>query len=167
MGRIAEVLSSRRSHDEDGHGLDVQCDPTGGAIITAPVFGPAGVDAVPLPGDFAALEDSAGAGAEHTTGFADVKNAGTARAGEIRIYARRADGAMAIELWLKADGSLEIIGDGDVTINGVVITASGEIRAPGEVTAMASTPATSVSLSTHVHTSGSSGSPTTSPTPGT
>ena len=165
MGRIAEVLSSRRVHDEDGHGLDVQCDPTGGAIVTAPVFTPPGVDAVPLPGDFAALEDSAGAGAEQTTGFADVRAAGKAGAGEVRIYARRADGSMAIELWLKADGTLVIGSGGDVTINGVTITASGEIRAPGEVTAMASTPATSVGLSTHLH--GSNTGPTTPPTAGT
>ena len=165
MGRIGEVLSSRRVHDEDGHGLDVQCDPTGGAIVTAPVFGPSGTDAVPLPGDFAALEDSAGAGAEQATGFANVKIEGKAGPGEHRIYARRADGSLAIELWLKSDGTLVIGSGGDVTINGVTITAQGEIRAPGEVTAMASSPATQVGLSTHVH--GSNTGPTTPPTAGT
>lgn len=165
MGRVAQVQTSRRTDDEDGHGLDVQCDPGGGANVTVPVFGPPGVDAVPLPGDYAALEDSAGAGAEQTTGFADVRNPGKAQPGEHRIYARRADGSVAIELWLKADGTLVIGSGGDVTINGVVITAAGAIRAPGEVTAMAQTPATSVGLSTHVH--GSNTGPTTPPTKGT
>jgi hypothetical protein len=165
MGRIAEVQITRRVADADGHGLDVQCDPGGGANVTAPVFGPAGTDAVPLPGDFVALEDSVGAGAEHATGFADVGLAGRAQPGEVRLYARRTDGSLAIELWLKADGTLVIGSGGDVTINGVTITASGAIRAPGEVTAMASSPASSVSLSTHYH--GSNTGPTTKPLPGT
>lgn len=165
MSRIGEVLASRRVHDEDGHGLDVQCDPGGGANVTAPVFAPPGTDAAPLPGDWVALEDSPGTGAEQATGFADTKLEGKAKPGEHRIYARRADGTLAIELWLKADGTLVIGSGGDVTINGVTITASGEIRAPGEVTAMASTPATSVGLSTHLH--GSNTGPTTPPTAGT
>lgn len=165
MGRIAEVQTSRRVADADGHGLDVQCDPGGGANVTAPVFGPSGTDAVPLPGDFAALEDSSGTGSEQATGFADVRLAGRAQAGEHRIYARRADGSLAIELWLKADGTLVIGSGGDVTINGVVITASGAVRAPGEVTAMAQTPASAVNLSTHLH--GSNTGPTAPPIKGT
>lgn len=165
MSRIGKVLASQRVHDEDGHGLDVQCDPSGGANVTAPVFTPPGVDAVPLPGDYAALTDAPGAGAEQTSGFADVKNAGKARPGELRLYARRSDGSVSIELWLRADGTLEIGSGGDVTINGVVITASGEVRAPGEVTAMATLP-TKVSLSTHMHPTAATGAPS-SPTPGT
>lgn len=165
MGRIAEVQTTRRVADADGHGLDVQCDPAGGANVTAPVFGPAGVDAVPLPGDYVALEDSTGAGAEQATGFADVRLSGRAQPGEVRIYARKSDGSLAIELWLKTDGTLVIGSGGDVTINGVVITAQGEVKAPGEVTAKASSPATSVGLSTHIH--GSNTGPTTPPTKGT
>lgn len=166
MSRIARVLASRRVHDEDGYGLDVQCDPTGGANVTVPVFSPPGVDAVPLPGDYAALTDAPGAGAEKTSGFADVKNEGKAQPGDFRMYARKSDGSVSIELWLRSDGTLEISGGGDVTINGVVITASGEIRAPGEVTAMAITPLTAVSLSTHMHPTAATGAPS-SPTPGT
>lgn len=165
MGRIAEVQTTRRADDADGHGLDVQCDPGGEANVTAPVFGPPGTDAVPLPGDYVALEDSTGTGQEQATGFADVGLAGKAQPGEHRIYARRSDGSLAIELWLKADGTLVIGSGGDVTINGVVITPSGEIKAPGEVTAMASSPANSVGLSTHIH--GSNTGPTSPPTKGT
>lgn len=165
MGRIAEVQTTRRVADADGEGLDVQCDPGGGANVTAPVFGPPGTDAVPLPGDFVALEDSTGTGAEQATGFADVRLTGRAQPGEVRLYARKVDGSLAIELWLKADGTLVIGSGGDVTINGVTITAQGEVRAPGEVTAMASSPATSVSLSAHIH--GSNTGPTAPPIKGT
>lgn len=165
MGRIAEVQTTRRIADADGHGLDVQADPGGGANVTAPVFGPPGTDAVPLPGDYVALEDSTGTGAEQATGFADVRLAGRAQPGEVRLYARRTDGSLAIELWLKTDGTLVIGSGGDVTINGVTITPQGAIRAPGEVTAMASSPGASVSLSTHIH--GSNTGPTSKPMPGT
>lgn len=62
-----------------------------------------------------------------------------------------------------ANGSIELASGGDVTINGVVIDTSGNITAPGEVTAMDG-PA-SVGLSTHMH--GTAMGPSDAPTPGT
>lgn len=173
MSRVAEVLDSTRTDDEAGKGLDVKCDPGGGDNVTAPHFADPGDDSRPLPGDYAALEDSAGSGAEQVTGYADVRNAGKAAAGEKRIYARDASGALKIELWLKGDGRLvitnssgtvEMAANGDVTINGVVIDADGNITAPGEVTAMAAVPAESVTLSQHIH--GTGAGPSDPPTPG-
>jgi len=170
MSRVAAVLSSERVTDDDGHGVDVKCDP-GGNPITAPHFADAGDDSQPLPGDFVALGDSSGSGGEHVSGFADVRNEGKAKPGEKRIYARDASGAVKIELWLRGDGSLvidngsgqvELAKSGDVTINGVVIDASGNVKAPGEVTAMAS--AVPVKLSTHFH--GTGVGPSSPPQPG-
>jgi hypothetical protein len=85
----------------------------------------------------------------------------------------RAFGASAAYVHLKPDGSLSINGGGliemdsggDVTINGVTITAAGDVSAPGEVTAQDGSPATSVGLSTHLHPTAVG--PTSPPTPGT
>lgn len=109
MSRIAEVLDSTRVNDEGGHGLDVKCDPGGGDNVTAPHFADAGDDGRPLPGDFAALEDSSGSGAEQVTGYADTKNAGRAAKGEKRIYARNPSGEVVAEVWLKGDGTVHVI----------------------------------------------------------
>lgn len=105
MGRVAEVLATER--DADG-ALVVKVDPGGGAVTEIAHFAPPGVDAVPLPGDFAALEDSSGAGAEQTYGYHDPENAGTAEPGEHRAYSRSVDGVVVAELWLKRDGSVEL-----------------------------------------------------------
>lgn len=180
MGRVAEVLSTKRVNDEDGHGVDVTCDPGGGQNVTAALFAASGDDSPPLRGDFVALEDSSGTGVEHVVGCADVRNAGTAANGEKRLFARDANGAVKIQLWLKGDGtlvighgngSIEMAADGAVTINGLVIdpdgnvTTPGEIAADGEVTAMAASPGTSVKVSTHLHPHPMG--PTSAPQPGT
>src|SRR5688500_13212181 len=101
----------------------------GGDALTAPHFANAGDDSPPLPGDYAVLVDASGAGAMNAVGYADVRNVGEAEPGEKRIYARDADGAPAVSLWLKGDGTLvitngsgtfEMAEDGVVTINGLV-----------------------------------------------
>lgn len=171
MSRVAEVLSSDRTVDEGAHGVDVKCDP-GGNPMTAPHFADSGFDSQPLPGDYVALGDSSGSGCEHVVGCADVRNEGKAEPGEARVYARDASGAVVVELWLKGDGALvidngsgkvELAAGGDVTINGVVIDASGNVKAPGEVTAKATQ--APVSLSSHLHPTGVG--PSSSPSPGT
>lgn len=176
MGRVAEVQSFSRTTDEDGaHVSDVQVDPGGGANVTCAHFACAGDDSFPLPGDFVATMPSAGKGAEQVVGYLDPKNEPQAEKGEKRIYSRDPnDGAPVAHVWLKKDGtiviengngSFEMAPGGDVTINGVTIDTNGNVTAPGEVSAMALTPATAVSLSTHVHTA--PGGATSAPTPGT
>lgn len=169
MSRQALVVRSERVSDpEAGVGLDVVVDPGGVNTTTAPHYANVGDDAPPLPGDYAALGESSGTGAEHITGYADTKNAGKALPGEKRIYARSATGDVKVELWLKGDGSIVISNgegsfamapSGDVTINGVVISKAGAISAPGEVTAMAATPATAISLTKHAHLTAGTGAP--------
>lgn len=167
MGRTAVVLSSAHVVDGGGHGVDVTYDPDGGRNATAPSFTSPGVDALALPGDSVALEDSSGTGCEQATGYADTANAGKAAPGEVRLYARDSSGAVVLELWLKGDrsmhvtnglGSFEMASNGAVTINGVTIDALGNISTPGDVTALSDS--VPVTLATHVHLSASPGSAT-------
>lgn len=109
MGRIGEIVSTER----DAAGvLTVRVDPGGGGVVTAEHFAPAGDDSRPLPGDFAALEESAGAGAEQAVGYSDaIPN--TSEEGEVHKYSRSTDGVLVAELWLRRDGTAELL-----TLNG-------------------------------------------------
>lgn len=180
MGRLAEVLGSQRTSDEAGEGLDVQVDPGGSSPKTVPHFADPGDDSCPLPGDFVALEDSDGSGAEQATGYADTKNAGRAKPGEAGRVGRNAQGKIVCSWYLLEDGTVVISNDnasfrmaqdGTVTINGVKIDKDGNVSGPGtiaadgEITAKAGNPATSVTLTQHVHIDGMGG--TQPPTAGT
>jgi hypothetical protein len=172
VGRIAHVESSERYTEEgdDGtaHLTRVKCDPGGGALQVVEHFSDCGDDSLPLPGDPVALEDASGSGNEQVVGYADIKNAPKAGPGEKRIYSRAADGSPAAEFWLKANGDIVVTSlapGGKITLNGVTIDQQSNLTAPGEVVAMAATPATAVKLSTHLHPTGVG--PTSPPTPGT
>jgi hypothetical protein len=128
VGRIAEVLSTERTTGAGVHALDVKCDPGGGANVTAQLFAASGDDAPPLPGDYVALEDSAGAGRQQVSGCSDVRNAGTAAPGEKRIFARDADGNIVCEIHLKNGGSISIENaEGSLVLqdDGTVIVGDG------------------------------------------
>ena len=162
MGSIAEVLAFDRV--EDG-GSVVKVDVGGSVPETCEHFADSGDDAQPLPGDFVALGDSPGAGAEQVTGYSDSteKKAG---AGEKRIYARTAAGVLAAEIWLKANGDVEITSlaaGGAITLNGVRIDQDGNITTPGDLTVMSET--APVTVSTHLHPTAMG--PSGPPTPGT
>jgi hypothetical protein len=169
MGTTAVVQSFERVSDEDGEGVDVKLEPAGetGPLDEAEHFASSGDDAPPLPKDFAAVSDAPGRGSKRVTGYVDPKNAGTALGGEKRIYARDpVDGSVVAEIWLKGTGDISIVSiksGGKIILNGVGIDQQGNIKAPGDVTAMSAGPG--VKLSTHLHGSGTG--PTTAPTPGT
>jgi hypothetical protein len=171
---VAIVLKSERTTEDGAHVVDVEADLGGEDIATLDHFTPPGVDALPLPGDAAALSSGAGTGREQTTGYNDTKSAGKALPGEIRVYARReADGSVVCDVWLKGDGSIrgenvaggyfELKADGSFEVNGVKISLLGAVEAPLEVTAMAA--AVPVKLSTHTHPTGTG--PSGPPMPGT
>ena len=139
MSRVALVRCTERVTDDGGHGLDVVCDPGGDENVTAPHFADPGDDSCPLPGDYAALEESAGAGAEQAVGYADVQNAGKAGPGEKRIYARDPTGKPVAALWLKADGSIVAENAGGtltLTPDGV-LSVAGASEAPALAGAVA------------------------------
>jgi len=163
MGLIGQVLSFARRVVEGVPRADVKGDPGGGANHTVQHFAPPGDDSQPLPGDTYATTSVRGSGHDVAVAYADPKNAGEAAAGEVRRYARAADGTPVCEFWLKSDGAVEItsIASGSVvTINGVTIDQDGNISTPGDVTANEG--ASSVTLGTHTHPTamGPSGSPT-------
>lgn len=179
MGEIAIVESSERAEDEGAKVLEVQCDPGGGALVTAEHYSPPGDDSRPLPGDTVALQDSAGAGRMQTAGYLDAKNEGKSGPGEKRLYARDSSGTVVAEFWLKGNGDidvkslkagskitlnkLEIDQDGNVTTPGKV--AAAEVAADGHVTAGAATPA-AVKLLTHTHPVPAGPGTSSPPTPG-
>jgi hypothetical protein len=142
--------------------------------VTAELLAEPGVDALPLPGDEAMIEEAEGQGETSINAFADPKNAGKAEPGERRIYARDASGKVVFEVWIKGDGSgslinekgkFTLLADGSLDHNDGAFTCDpqGNAAFKGEVTAMAQT--TPVRLSTHLH--GTGVGPTTAPTPGT
>jgi hypothetical protein len=108
MGRIADVLDFERTQEDDAHVSEVKCDPGGGANVTARHFGAPGEDSHPLPGDVVAIVDSVESGSEQVAGYIDPHNEPEAEPGEVRRYARDGDGAVAIVLWLKSDGTMEL-----------------------------------------------------------
>jgi hypothetical protein len=163
MPRLAFVVSFERS-DEEGAKVALLKVDTGGDTITVYHHGDIGDDSQPLPNDTVVLDEAE----ENVVSYADTVNAGKAGPGDKRIYARKADGSMAVELWLKANGSTllanengrwELAANGDVTINGVVIKADGSVTTPktieasGEITAKAGG-TESVTMTGHVHPTG-------------
>lgn len=177
MGRIATVVSTKRLLDEGVQVVEILVDTGGGNNVTVDHFDGAGEDALPLPGDLVALEEGDGTGNLIAVAYHDSKNAGKAANGEKRFVARKADGTIVSELWLKGDGAIEVNGlvnggalkldpsNGTWSCNGVTFDKQGNIVAPGEVTGMAATPATAVKLSTHLHPTGTG--PSGPPQPGT
>jgi len=109
MGRIGTVLEFIRETVDANEIATVKVDPGGGAAFSPQHFDGTGVDAQPLPGDYAATADSPGAGGQHITGYADLKKRGVASPGERRLYCRDAStGEEVGEIWLKNDGTLSI-----------------------------------------------------------
>jgi hypothetical protein len=166
MGTTAIVTATERVSDDEGEGLVVTLDPHGAALDEAEHYAPAGDDAPPLPGDFAAVDAAPGRGNQRTTGYVDPKNKGQALPGEKRIYSRTPDGSVAGFVWFHGDGLVEIKGlaAGERYKIGVVeIDAQGNITTPGEITARAGG-AGKVTLTKHIHPTGTG--PSGTPTPG-
>lgn len=171
--RLGEVKTFERV-DEDGAKVALLKVDTGGDTVTVYHHGDAGDDSQPLQGDTAVLDEAE----ENVLSYGDTRTAGVSGPGDKRIYARKSDGSLAFEVWLKSDqtivignenGHIQMAANGDVTINGVVIKKDGnvttpkDVKADGEVTAKAS--GQSVTLTQHKHPTGVG--PTDAPTPGT
>ena len=173
---MALKVSGFKHDGEDGP--EVRVD-NAGDTSTAEHFAPSGCDAPPLDGDFAALTDAPGAGGQQAVGYNDTKNQGKAKPGEVRHYARDANGAIVGWFWAKGDGTvvleneqgvLELAPSGNVRaskdfkIEGKLevsgeIKAGGAIEAGGEITWNAATVPTKASTHTHPTAMGPSGPP--------
>ena len=103
MGRNGVVLSFEQRNENGVRYGEAKVDLGGGNVITATYCAPAGVDSWPLPGDVAALENSAGSGAWQATGFLDTKITPlVANSGEVAFYSRSAPGVIAASVLMKA-----------------------------------------------------------------
>lgn len=132
-GEQAEVVSVERKRDGDAHVVDVLVDDGNGDTFTVDLFQPPGDDSLPLPGDTALLQESAGSGNKAAVAFNDPANEGKAGNGERRIYSRTAEKKIAADVWLKADGSVhievhELTAKVFIKTKGAVIIDSPDIR---------------------------------------
>jgi hypothetical protein len=132
-GTLATVIATERKVEDGVHMVDVQVDAGAGDITSAELFQAPGEDSLPMAGDTALLQESAGSGVKAVVGFDDPVNEGQAAAGEKRIYSRQADGTPAVEYWLKANGDAVIKGhlaSGQLLIDwpGTVIIKSPDVR---------------------------------------
>lgn len=135
MGRIAKIIS----FFSEGNNPKVKIAPGGEEIITAEHFSTPGDDSPPLPFDFCVTVFTQEAGGEAATGYTDTINQSKAGVGEKRIYARNNLGAVVVDLWFKADGSLkadnqngsfELQANGNFVVNGVIIDPNGNVTIP-------------------------------------
>ena len=108
-----------------------------------------GDDSQPQAGDPVLLISLSDKGRRVIVAAADLNNEPKAKPGEKRIYSRKPNHNVAIELWLKETGeavmtnglgSFRMLVDGSVNINGVVISKTGIITLPNGVV-----------LNSHVH----------------
>jgi hypothetical protein len=149
-------------------GIDVTVDMSGDGVgdVTAEHYTPPGIDALPLPGDEAVVEEAEGAGEGTVAKYQDLRNKSKAKGGEVRLYARDANGELVAEIWAQGNGDVEIKSikaGGKIILNGVEIDQDGNISTAGDVKA-AVTPAAYVSLAHHMHPTAGTGSPS-PPTP--
>ena len=145
MGFIGEVLNFFRLDRFGVPSADVTVDPGGGGDgiespnQTAEHFSPAGDDSRPLPGDYAVVVEVPGEGEGAVVGYLDPANAGVAEGGEKRIYARDANGNLAAEVHLQADGTILINngsgfceytpgGDVEYDVNKLFVGAAAALR---------------------------------------
>lgn len=161
---------------------DVKVDSGGGPNVTAEHFSSPGDDSQPLTSDYVITVPTQKSGGMAAVGYLDPKSDQKANAGDKRIYSRNATGVAMVELWLKNDGSavltnalgsIQLLANGSIDLNGVVIDPSGSISTSGTMAAAGVTDtATNVTLNSHTHTQpndggGNTESPTAAPTPGT
>jgi len=143
MGRIANLLSFIRTTRNGANVSDVKVDPGGGYNVTVEHYSAPGDDSHPLTTDYVHINSNERSGGENAIGYLDPLNAGVAQPGDKRIYARDADtGLTVVSWWLKNDGSailanalgsIELLADGSVNINGVIIDSSGNMIIPASL----------------------------------
>ena len=158
MGYYAQLKQSIKRITGSAKTTDIICDVGSGACRQPHLYQPAGDDSQGLPGDFLYIGDAARNSTAAVIGSIDPINEQKSGPGEKRIYARKEDGTTAVEIWLKADGSViasnEIGGyvlnaDGSVNINGITILANGEITGVTKING--------IEYMSHTHTGVTSG----------
>jgi hypothetical protein len=107
MGGLGRVTGS----EDRGAYRDVTVDTGGGAVVSAPLYAPPGVDAPPLPGDVVALTDAKGSGEVAALGVAVEPGA---EPGELWLFARNSSGVIVATIKLSASGKVTVNGNLEV-----------------------------------------------------
>ncbi len=144
MGAIALIKSIANVLKRGAHSVEIEVDLGGGEINTTILVLNPGVDAKPLPSDYAYVSPTRKTGEFAAVGFVDIKNESVAGEGEHRIYGRTADGVVVCQVWAKSDGTVlidndkgnfELKSDGTVLIDNdegsFELQPSGDILANG------------------------------------
>ena len=106
MGVIGKLLAFVRAPRNGANQSDIKLDTGGGDVLTATFAQGAGDDSVPLPGDYPVSVRIDRAGGLVVVGFVEPDATQTAQAGDRRMYARGANRAEVVQIWLKNDGTL-------------------------------------------------------------
>ncbi len=139
MGKIAFLLSFVRSISNGVKVSRVKVDPGGGANITPEHYASPGDDSFPLEGDYVLLVATPRTGNFSVAGYLDPLNIQTAQEGEKRLYSRDSSGAEIARVHLKNTGEVEVVNsngfmrllaNGNVDLNGVIISPAGQITLP-------------------------------------
>ena len=134
MGRIGRVISYDTEERGDITVGLILVDLGGGENKTLDFFSANGDDSPPLPGDYVAVLKQPGTGRAIATSYFDPKNTYDSSIGEKRIYGRSpSTGNKISQVWLKDDGSILIESSGDLTLNGVTISSSGDVVIPNSL----------------------------------
>ena len=158
--RVSTVIEG-----ETVNSSDIKVDTGGGANTTAGHFDGAGADAFPLDSDWAILSDLQPTGTQGEHGFVDPINPSRALKGERRIMGRQtSDGLEVCTVWCKNDGSIlaeNALGswtletNGNINLNGVIITPAGSVTLPsGQSLAADSIKANGKEMAGHDHNPG-------------
>lgn len=129
MGLISKILSVARNRRNGVLITELKNDPGGGANTTMGQFSTPGIDAQPLPGDYAVSVSVPGSKREAAIGTIDPGNDPVSNPGEIRLYARDASGNVITYGHFKNDGTLELNGNTDNAVRYVPLeTMVDELR---------------------------------------
>ena len=162
--RIGEVVQLERDVNSQGAKIDKVMLDMGGGInnhIEGKFYTTLGDDSNPLPLDYGVLTptNKDGGGSGLVTGFLDIISDKKAEPGEKRIYARDSTGQPVAEIYLKKDGSLlisngsgnvDLLANGNINLNGVVIDTSGNISNATSITSVGTIDGTTITGSTDV-----------------
>lgn len=156
MGRIGNIKSILKSVIREAKVWVIKAD-IGSQLTTSALFGPGGEDSPPLDTDDVLLVELKSSGTYAASGSLDHKNQQLSSPGEKRIYARNPSGDEVCQVHLKNDGSIragnqngfiEILANGNVSINGVIFDTSQEITDINEATIGG------IPFTTHIHQQG-------------
>jgi hypothetical protein len=135
---IGKVIRTQDS--DDGVEVVVAVEGDDNNLVTADHLCAPGVDARPIPGDYAQL--TAFPGDRWTVIAYDMVEVAVAKDGEVLVMSRDPKTG-------KKSASIHLATNGNINLNGLVIDKDGNLHTPGEITTAKG--GTDINLSDHIH----------------